>query len=80
METYSFLREFADSWFLVAMFVFYLVACSRPFWPRLRQGNIEAANIPFRNDELVEPHVQKTKSCAGTCENCKAIQSRLEDS
>jgi len=50
MDTYSFLRELADSWVLLAMVTFYITACLWVFRPSQRQANEEAAGIPFRND------------------------------
>lgn len=50
METYSFLRAFADSWFLIAMFTFFLGACAFAFWPTLRGAREDAAGIPLRDD------------------------------
>ena len=70
METYTALRAFADSWFLIAMVVFYLIACTRPFWPGRKQANDEAAMIPFRNERL--------RRCAGTCPGCKAAARNQE--
>ncbi|MEO0403050.1 MAG: cbb3-type cytochrome c oxidase subunit 3 [Pseudomonadota bacterium] len=50
MDTYSFLRELADSWVLLAMVVFYVGACLWAFRPGARRANDEAASIPFRHD------------------------------
>lgn len=50
MDTYSFLRELADSWVLLAMMIFYIAACLWSFRPSARKANEEAAGIPFRND------------------------------
>ena len=82
MDTYSFLREFADSLFLVAMVVFYLIACTRPFWPSRKQANIDAAQIPFRNDTLAQTAgagggTGGAKQCNGTCATCKSAQFKL---
>jgi cytochrome c oxidase cbb3-type subunit 4 len=54
METYTFLRAFADSWFLIAMVLFYLGACLLPFMPSRRDSITEASEIPFRNETLPE--------------------------
>lgn len=51
MDTYSFLRELADSWVLLAMVIFYITACLWSFRPSARDANEEAAGIPFRNDK-----------------------------
>lgn len=50
MDTYSFLRELADSWVLLAMVIFYVTACLWAFRPSARAANEEAAGIPLRND------------------------------
>ncbi len=50
METYTLLRAFADSWFLVAMMIFYLGACILPFLSSRRKAMADAASIPFRNE------------------------------
>ncbi len=71
METYSTLREFADSWFLIAMFAFFLGASIFAFWPSLRSDRENAAGIPLRDDETALCH----KNCA-TC-SCK-ISFELE--
>lgn len=55
MDTYSFLRELADSWVLLAMMVFYVIACLWSFRPGARRANEEAARIPFRNDGHIDP-------------------------
>ena len=59
METYSILREFADSWFLIAMLVFFLGTWVFAFWPSLKSARDDAASIPLR-DEIAECN----KSCA----------------
>ena len=61
MNTYSFLRELADSWVLLAMMVFYIVACLWAFRPSARAANEEAANIPFRNDGEVQSQDMEAK-------------------
>lgn len=63
METYTFLREFADSWFLIVLFAFFIGTWIFAFWPGLRAARDEAASIPLRDD---------TAKCAGKCEACKA--------
>ena len=51
MDTYSFLRELADSWVLLAMVIFYITACLWSFRPSAHKANEEAAGIPLRNDK-----------------------------
>ena len=50
MDTYSLMREIADSWVLLAMFVFSLGAGVWAFWPSQRANREDAAEIPFRNE------------------------------
>lgn len=52
METYSFLRELADSWVLLAMFAFFLGAGVWAFWPSQKAARAQAALIPFRDEAL----------------------------
>ncbi|WP_299730416.1 cbb3-type cytochrome c oxidase subunit 3 [uncultured Tateyamaria sp.] len=61
MDTYSFLRELADSWVLVAMMVFYVIACLWAFRPGARAANDEAATIPFRNDGTPDVQSQEVE-------------------
>jgi cytochrome c oxidase cbb3-type subunit 4 len=51
METYSFLREFADSWMLVFMTLVFVGVCVWAFRPGSRRVHDEAANSIFRNDD-----------------------------
>ena len=52
MEMYSFLRELADSWVLLAMCVFYIGAIVWAFRPGSRGLHADIADIPFRNETL----------------------------
>ena len=61
METYTVLREFADSWFLLAMVFFFLGTCLFAFWPSLAGAREDAAQIPFRDDRA---------ECSGACADC----------
>lgn len=51
METYSLLREFADSWMLLALFLFFLGVCVWVFRPGARAVHRDAAMSIFRNDK-----------------------------
>lgn len=51
METYSLLREFADSWSLLLMFVFFLGIGVWAFRPGSRKVHEESASMIFRNDD-----------------------------
>lgn len=51
METYSFLRHLADSWFLLFMTVFFLGICVWAFRPGSRRTHEDIASSIFRNDD-----------------------------
>ena len=69
METYTFLREFADSWFLIALFTFFLGTWVFAFWPSQQSARDEAASIPIRDE---------TTPCSGNCPACKGKYDFLE--
>jgi cytochrome c oxidase cbb3-type subunit IV len=48
---YTILREFADSWFLVAMFAFFLGCIFWAFRPGSRKIHRDTADIPFRHED-----------------------------
>ena len=70
METYTFLREFADSWFLIALFVFFLGTWVFAFWPSQNAARDDAAGIPLRDD---------TAKCSGSCVACKGKFDFVKD-
>ncbi|MEX0969950.1 MAG: cbb3-type cytochrome c oxidase subunit 3 [Paracoccaceae bacterium] len=51
---YNFLREMADSWGLVFLFVVFVGAVLFAFRPGSRKIHEDSANIPLRNDEIGE--------------------------
>lgn len=51
METYTVLREFADSWFLVVLFSFFIGTWIFAFWPSQSSARDEAAAIPLRDEK-----------------------------
>lgn len=51
MDTYSLLREIADSWVLLAMFLFFLATVAWAFRPGSRKVHDDIANIPFRHED-----------------------------
>lgn len=67
METYSLLREFADSWMLLAMFLFFVGVWVWAFLPSQRGAREDASMIPFRNDTPKQP-------CDGTCDDCASAR------
>ncbi|APZ53531.1 cbb3-type cytochrome c oxidase subunit 3 [Salipiger abyssi] len=50
-ETYNALRHFADSWGLLAMFVFFVGVIVWAFRPGSRKTHSDVANIPFRHED-----------------------------
>lgn len=52
METYSLLREFADSWMLLAMTCFFLGVILWAFRPGSKSTHRDTADIPFRNETI----------------------------
>ncbi|MEM9583076.1 MAG: cbb3-type cytochrome c oxidase subunit 3 [Pseudomonadota bacterium] len=68
METYSFLRELADSWVLLLMTLFFLGTIVWAFRPGSRAIHDDTANIPFRNEEL-KPAKAKLP-CIKSCPDC----------
>ncbi|MEM1163988.1 MAG: cbb3-type cytochrome c oxidase subunit 3 [Pseudomonadota bacterium] len=52
METYTWLRAFADSWFLIAMTTFFVGQILWTLRPGSRGKHADLARIPLRNDDL----------------------------
>ncbi len=50
MDTYSLLREFADSWMLLMLFLFFFVVIFWVMRPGSRETYEETASIPFRHE------------------------------
>ena len=50
METYTFLRELADSWVLLAMTMFFIAMVLWTLRPGSREVHDDVANIPLRNE------------------------------
>ncbi|MBB3995266.1 cytochrome c oxidase cbb3-type subunit 4 [Sulfitobacter undariae] len=71
MDTYSILREFADSWVLLGMFAFFIGAGVWAFLPSQRSAREDASLIPFRNETPV-------KACKDNCEKCKSAASSFD--
>jgi len=55
MDTYTFLRELADSWVLLALFAFFVGAVIFVFRPGARKMQDDAANLPFRHEDAPPP-------------------------
>jgi cytochrome c oxidase cbb3-type subunit 4 len=55
MEEYTFLRTLADSWGLLAMFLFFLGVVVWVFLPSRRKAHEESKTIPFRHEDAPAP-------------------------
>lgn len=62
MDTYSVLREIADSWVLLALFAFFIGAVLWAFRPGSRDVHNDTANIPFRHDDRPAATGEEKKS------------------
>ncbi|HAW45738.1 cbb3-type cytochrome c oxidase subunit 3 [Roseovarius sp. A46] len=51
METYSLLRQFADSWMLLVLFAFFIGVVIWVFRPGATKKYENPANIPFRHED-----------------------------
>ena len=51
METYTLLRQFADSWMLLALFVFFIGMIIFVMRPGSTQTYRDVADIPFRHED-----------------------------
>ena len=51
METYSLLRQFADSWMLLFLFVFFIGVVIWVFRPGASKTYENPSNIPFRHED-----------------------------
>lgn len=66
MELYTLLREFADSWALLALFTFFLGMVVFVFRPGSRTLHDDAAQVPLREREsLTCPNACPACACAG---------------
>ncbi|MEM0944103.1 MAG: cbb3-type cytochrome c oxidase subunit 3 [Pseudomonadota bacterium] len=52
METYTWLRAFADSWFLIAMTLFFVGQILWTLRPGSQRKHADLASIPLRNDDF----------------------------
>ncbi|EPX77007.1 CcoQ/FixQ family Cbb3-type cytochrome c oxidase assembly chaperone [Litoreibacter arenae] len=51
MDTYSFLRQLADSWVLLLMFLFFIGVIIWAFRPGSRRMHDDISQTPFRNED-----------------------------
>lgn len=61
MDTYSLLREFADSWALLALFVIFMGVVLWAFRPGARAVHDDIAASVFRNEDKPAPAVAQDK-------------------
>ena len=61
MQTYSFLREFADSWMLLALTLVFIGVVIWAFRPGSRKAHDDAATSIFRNDTRPAPKADPEK-------------------
>lgn len=57
MDKYTILREFADSWGLLAMFLFFIGVVLFTFRPGSKSIHSDAANIPLRHGDRLEDEI-----------------------
>ncbi|MGF6176882.1 cytochrome c oxidase cbb3-type subunit 4 [Ensifer sp. 4252] len=62
METYTAMRQFADSWALLGMVIFFLGVVAFIFRPGAKKAADRAAAIPFDHDVI---ETQKSERHAG---------------
>ncbi len=51
MDTYSFMRQVADSWGMLFLFSVFIFVVFWAFRPGSRKVHEDIANIPFRNED-----------------------------
>lgn len=61
METYTFLREFADSWALLTLFTIFVGIWFWAWRPGSRKTHDDAASSIFRNDQRPKSDVRPKK-------------------
>jgi cytochrome c oxidase cbb3-type subunit 4 len=64
MDTYSFLRQIADSWALLVLFLIFIGVILHAFRPGSRSVHDDAAQVPFRHDEKPAPAARRTETRA----------------
>ena len=76
MDTYSLLRELADSWVLLALFAVFGSVILWAFRPGSAPLHDDAGRVPFRHedapapDALRDPRPAETARCANACPDC----------
>ena len=69
MDTYSLMREFADSWALLVLFALFIAVVVWAFRPGSRDIHKDTAAIPFRHedrpaagDDIVAPSAKERRT------------------
>ena len=75
METYTFLREMADSWALLLLFVFFVGTWVWAFRPGSRAVHRDSADIPFRHEDAPAP----AAGCGKGCPDCTCTTFNIEE-
>jgi cytochrome c oxidase cbb3-type subunit 4 len=57
---YHILREIADSWVLLALFLFFVGMFAWAWRPGSRKVHDDAANVPFRHDDAPDTETRAT--------------------
>ena len=63
MDTYSLLRQFADSWMLILMTALFVGVVAYAFRPGSRKVQDEAANSIFRNEKRPASDADPARNC-----------------
>ncbi|MCA0858094.1 cbb3-type cytochrome c oxidase subunit 3 [Phaeobacter italicus] len=61
MDVYSLLRQFADSWMLLFLFMFFMGIVVWAFRPGSTKVYKDTANIPFRHEDKPAPEMGKAE-------------------
>jgi cytochrome c oxidase cbb3-type subunit IV len=64
MDTYSLLRQIADSWALLALFMIFIGVILYAFRPGSKDIHRDAADVPFRHEDRPAPATHKPESRA----------------
>lgn len=64
MEIYTLLREFADSWMLLFLFVFFTMVVLWVFRPGSSKTYDDTASIPFRHVDAPAPQGDEAAAAA----------------
>ncbi len=76
MDTYSLLRQIADSWVLLAMTLFFLGVVVWAFRPGSSKVHDDIASIPFRHEHAPG---KDAPGCANDCADCGCKQFNTEE-